>query len=195
MATIGLDKLYYALITDGDDGETYGTPKAMAGAISVNLTKNVAEASLSADNRIYYNNKSFSGGTIDVNVADIEDDALKDIFGATKDSKGGIAFASEDMPKPCALGYRALKANGKYRYQWLLRVQFAPPGENVETKGESITYTTPTVNGTIMTQNKESADGKHYYQYKADEDATGVDATLISGWFTEVKEPTVTAGS
>lgn len=194
MATIGLDELYYALITESETGEeAYGTPKNMSGAISVNLAKTIAEAMLSADNRTYYANKSFSGGTIDIGVADISDEALVEIFGATKDSKGGIAFASEDLPKTCALGYRALKANGKYRYQWLLRVQFAPPGESVQTKGETITYTTPTVSGTIMTQNKKAADGKHYYQYKMDEDSADADATTISGWFTSVKEPSVTS--
>lgn len=194
MATIGLDNMYYALITEDDSGnESFGTPINMAGAISVNVTKNVAEASLSADNRTYYSNKSFSSGTIAINIADISDAALTDIFGATKDSKGGIAYSSEDMPKPCAIGYRALKANGKYRYQWLYRVQFAPPGEDVQTKGDAITYTTPTANGTIMTLNKKAADGKHYYQYKMDEDSENADSTTISKWFTAVVEPSVSS--
>lgn len=194
MATIGLDEMYYAKITSADDAdEVYGTPKKMAGAISVDIAKNIAEAMLSADNRTYYANKSFSNGTITINVADISDDALVDIFGAVKDGKGGIAFSGDKLPEPVALGFRATKANGKYRYTWLLRVVFAPPGENVQTQGDTITYTTPSVTGTFSDQVKTAADGHHYHQYKMDEDAASADATTIKNWFSQVQEPTVTA--
>ena len=194
MATIGLDEMYYAPITSADDAdEVYGTPKKMSGAISVDIAKNIAEAMLSADNRTYYANKSFSNGTITINLADLSDDALSEVFGAIKDSKGGIAFAGDSLPKPVAIGFRAMKANGKYRYTWLLRVTFAPPGENVQTKGESITYTTPSVTGTFSDQVKKAADGHHYHQYKMDEDSESADKTTIQSWFTKVQEPSVTA--
>ncbi len=194
MATIGLDEMYYAKIKSADNAdEEYDTPKKMSGAISVDIAKNIAEAMLSADNRAYYANKSFSNGTITINLADISDEALVDIFGAVKDSKGGIAFAGDKLPEPVAIGFRALKANGKYRYTWLLRVVFAPPGENVQTKGDTITYTTPTATGTFSDQIKAAADGHHYHQYKMDEDGEGADKTTMQGWFTSVKEPAVTA--
>ena len=78
MAAIGLDEMYYAKITSADDAdEVYDTPKKMAGAISVDIAKNIAEAMLSADNRAYYANKSFSNGTITINLADISERALK----------------------------------------------------------------------------------------------------------------------
>lgn len=39
MATIGLDKLYYAKITEGDNGEeTYGTPTQLAKAMTAELS-------------------------------------------------------------------------------------------------------------------------------------------------------------
>lgn len=194
MATIGLDEMYYAKITSKDDAdEVYDTPKKLAGAISVDIAKNIAEAMLSADNRTYYANKSFSNGTITINLADISDEALVDIFGAVKDSKGGIAFSGDKLPEPVALGFRAMKANGKYRYTWLLRVVFAPPGENVQTQGDAITYTTPTVTGTFSDQIKKAADGHHYHQYKMDEDAENADAATIKSWYTQVQEPSVSA--
>lgn len=194
MATIGLDELHYAPIESAEnEDETYGTPKKMAGAISVDLSKNIAEAMQSADNRTYYANKAFSNGTITMNLADIDDEALVSVFGAVKDSKGGIAYSGNVLPKPVALGFRAMKANGKYRYTWLLRVTFAPPGENVQTKGDTITYTTPSVTGTFTDQIKKAADGNHYHQYKMDEDAVDADQTTIKAWFESVKEPAVTA--
>ena len=48
MATIGLDKLYYAKITEDDNGnETYGTPIQLAKAISADLSVELNEATLS----------------------------------------------------------------------------------------------------------------------------------------------------
>ena len=50
MATIGLDRLYYAKITENDAGEeTYGTPSQLAKAISADLSVELAEATLYAD--------------------------------------------------------------------------------------------------------------------------------------------------
>ena len=47
MATIGLDKLYYAKITEGTNGdETYGIPIALAKAIKADLSVELAEATL-----------------------------------------------------------------------------------------------------------------------------------------------------
>ena len=50
MATIGLDRLYYAKITENDAGEeTYGMPSQLAKAISADLSVELAEATLYAD--------------------------------------------------------------------------------------------------------------------------------------------------
>ena len=51
MATIGLDKLYYATITEAPltGEETYGTPVMLAKAISAELSVELAEATLYAD--------------------------------------------------------------------------------------------------------------------------------------------------
>ena len=47
MATIGLDKLFYAKITEDDNGdETYATPMQMAKAMSADLSVELAEATL-----------------------------------------------------------------------------------------------------------------------------------------------------
>jgi hypothetical protein len=47
MATIGLDSLFYAPVTEATGGiETYGTPVKLAKAISVELSVELAEAVL-----------------------------------------------------------------------------------------------------------------------------------------------------
>ena len=50
MATIGLDRLYYAKITEASDGEeTYGVPAPLAKAMKAELSIELAEAVLFAD--------------------------------------------------------------------------------------------------------------------------------------------------
>lgn len=52
MATIGLDRLHYAPITEDENGEeTYGTPVMLAKAISAELSIELAEATLYAGRR------------------------------------------------------------------------------------------------------------------------------------------------
>lgn len=64
MATIGLDKLYYADITEDEDGdETYGTPKVLAKAISADLSIELAEAILYADDGASEVVKEFKSGS------------------------------------------------------------------------------------------------------------------------------------
>ena len=47
MATIGLDKLYYAKITEDAEGlETYSTPQILAKAMTADLSVEMAEATL-----------------------------------------------------------------------------------------------------------------------------------------------------
>ena len=85
-----------------------------------------------------------------------------------------------------------LKSNGKYRYYWLYRVKFGIPATNLATKGDSITFSTPTIEGTIMRRNKEDAFGKHPWKAEVTEGAEGVDQEVIDGWYEEVYEPVAT---
>ncbi len=65
MATIGLDKLFYAEITEDSDGnETYGVPASLAKAISADLSVELAEATLYADDGASEIVKEFKSGTL-----------------------------------------------------------------------------------------------------------------------------------
>ena len=120
MATIGLDKLFYAPITeDENEEETYGTPVQLAKAISVELSVELAEAVLYADDGIAQIIKEFNSGTLTLGVDDIGLSAASELTGAEIDSNGVLVSTSEDDGKPVAVGFRAKKANGKYRYFWL----------------------------------------------------------------------------
>ena len=69
-----------------------------------------------------------------------------------------VISASEDGGNPVAIGFRAKKSNGKYRYFWLYRVKFGIPSTSLATKGDSITFSTPTIEGTDAAQQSDSGD-------------------------------------
>lgn len=193
MATIGLDKLYYATITDDENGEEiYGTPTQLAKAISAELSVELAEATLYADDGAAEIVKEFKNGTISLGVDDIGSTTAATLTGVTVDKNNVVVSNSEDGGDPVAVGFRAKKSNGKYKYYWLYRVKFGIPATNLATKGDSITFSTPTIEGTVLRRNKPDTSGKHPWKAEVTEGDKDVPASVISGWYTEVYEPDYT---
>lgn len=190
MATIGLDSLFYAKITEDTDGnENYDTPKILAKAMTAELTIDPAEASLFADDGASEVVKEFKSGTLTLGIDDIGPVTAGDLIGVKIDSNGVIVSSAEDSATPVAVGFRAKKANGKYRYFWLYRVKFGVSGTSLQTKGDSITFSTPTIEGTVMRRNKLNENGKHPWKAEVTEGETGVTSDVISSWFSSVYEP------
>ena len=193
MATIGLDDLYYAPITEGSNGdETYGTPVKLAKAISADLSLELAEAILYADDAASESVKAFKNGKLTLGIDALGNANAAALLGARVDSKGVLVSATEDTSPYVAIGFRALKANGKYRYFWLYKVQFAVPSDSLQTKGDNITFQTPSIEGTIIRRNKADTAGKHPWKAEITEGETDADQTAITGWFTSVYEPSYT---
>lgn len=192
MATIGLDKLFYAKITEGENGEeTYATPIQLAKAISADLSVELAEATLYADDGTAEVAKEFKSGTLSLGIDDIGNTVASDLTGAVIDKNNVVISAGEDGGAPVAIGFRAKKANGKYRYFWLYRVVFGVPSTNLATKGDSITFSTPTIEGTVLRRNKPDTRGKHPWKAEVTE-GDAASATIVSDWYKSVYEPSYT---
>ena len=170
MATIGLDKLYYAKITEDTSGnETYGDPHPLAKAMTAELSVELAEATLYADDGAAAVVKEFQSGTLTLGVDDIGVTVAQDLTGATIDGNKVLVSTSEDGGTPVAVGFRAKKAN------------------------ESIEFSTPSIEGTVTRRNKVDGQGKHPWKAEVSEDDTGVLPATISGWYEEVYEPDYTS--
>lgn len=183
--TLGLKDLYYALITIADGVETYGTPNKLAEAMSADLSVTTAEGTLYADDAVSESVKEFVKGTIKLGIKDLSPEVLATILGQEKDTNGIVWAGDSDECPYVAIGFRAKKTGGLYRYIWLQKVQFKVPTEKFATKGESITFNTPEIEGTFY---KTLGTGK----WKADYTALPTD-TVAAGWFTTVKTYTVAA--
>ena len=157
--------------------------------MTAELSVELAEATLYADDGAAAVVKEFQSGTLTLGVDDIGVTVAQDLTGATIDGNKVLVSTSEDGGTPVAVGFRAKKANGKYRYFWLYRVKFGIPATNLTTKGESIEFSTPSIEGTVTRRNKVDGQGKHPWKAEVSEDDTGVLPATISGWYEEVYEP------
>ena len=103
MATIGLNDMHYATITEGEGSVTYGTPTRMAKAISAELSVEYAEGTLYADDGVDDSVREFSSGTLKLNVNDLTPDVLAALLGQTKGSDNVVlanaAFGIQVMEK------------------------------------------------------------------------------------------------
>lgn len=194
MATIGLDSLYYAKITEDENGiEIYATPKVLAKAMTAELSVELIEAILYADDGASEVVKEFKSGVLTLGIDDIGSLVAQDLTGCKIDSNNVVVSRSEDGGSPVAIGFRAKKANSKYRYFWLYRVIFSVPATSLATKGDSITFSSPTIEGTVFRRNKLDGENKHPWKAEVTEGDNGVAPSTITGWFTSVYEPSFTA--
>lgn len=182
MATlIGFDKCFYAKITEGEDGnETYSTPVALPGAISISITPNVNNATLYADDGAYEESSALGNIDVELGLADLTPEIQADILGHTI-KNGVLSRKSSDVQPYVAIGGRSLKSNGKYRYFWLVKGKLNIPEQSRQTKGDSIEYNTPTLSGSFLKRNLDNA-----WILEADEDSTTLNPTTITSWFTAV---------
>ena len=190
MATIGMDRLYYSKITEDEYGEeTYGTPNVLAKAMSADLSVEINEATLYADDAASEVVKAFKEGKITLGVDNLADGVAQDLTGAVIDENGVLVSSAEDISVAVAIGFRAKKANSRYRYFWLYRVVFAIPSTSLQTKGDSITFSTPSIEGTVLRRNKPDSEGNHPWKAEVTEGASGVSQTVITNWYNSVYEP------
>jgi phi13 family phage major tail protein len=188
-----MDKLYYSKITENENGEeSYAPPVSLAQSISAGLTVQEAAATLYADDGAAYVIRDFQTGTLTLGVDDIGTTAAADLTGAVVDDNGVLVSVSENEGTPVAIGFRALKPDNRYRYFWIYRVKFGIPSTNLQTKADTITFQTPSIEGTIMRRNRVDGMGKHPWKAEVTDGDAGVSATTIDGWYTQVYEPVYT---
>lgn len=123
-------------------------------AIQADISISVNEAYLYADDGVAESDKSFQSGTITLGIDDLSDEIQVEFLGHTQDEETGEITAKGNDENPyVGIGFYGVKKVGgvrKYRAIWLPKVQFAEPEDTNATKGESVEFNTPSLEGTIM---------------------------------------------
>lgn len=102
----GLKNVHYAILTDGTDStnNSWATPKAVKGAVSLTLDSNSSDGTFYADNISYYKTFANNGYSGTLEMARISDDMLKDVWGMTIDNTSKVLYEATGVtPKAFAL--------------------------------------------------------------------------------------------
>lgn len=186
---IGLSDLYaFPLTADTKDVLTYGAPFRVAPAVSASISPNTSDDSFYADDQALIANQTISSVSLELETADIPDNVVAKLMGLNVDEKGVVIDNIRAQAPNVALAFRSLKSNGKYKYIVLYKGSFGTGEDSYQTKEDSITFQTTTITGTFL---PTIHDGN--WRASVNEDAEGVDATVVTEWFKKVYGSTATA--
>ena len=180
MAYIGLKHPVFAPIATepANSLPTYGTGLVVGMAIAADVSIELSDAKLAADDTIAEIENGFVSGTISMNVDDLSDAALKAWLGEQEATLGGEATLREaatyDSPEGGFGYYRVRKKAGvrSYRAFWYHKTKWGMPGENAATKPDgSIEWQTPTIEGQIMTALDSAASWRDQATFTSEADA------------------------
>lgn len=156
MAQIGLTNLWYGLLTEAEDGTpSYAGAKSFGKAVSAKVDVSTNDATLYADDALAESDNSFQSAKVTLGVADDDMTIFAEILGHKVAESGGEMVRSADDAAPwVGLGRVVTKmVNGKHVYkgEFLYKVRFAEPSQEDSTKGESVDFSTPEIEGTAAT--------------------------------------------
>lgn len=152
MAQIGLTNLWYGLLTEGADGTpSYSGAKSFGKAVSAKVDVSTNDASLYADDVLAESDSSFQSAKVTLGVADDDMTVFAEILGHKVADNGGEMVRNADDAAPwIGLGRVVTKVkDGKRQYkgEFLYKVKFGEPSQEDETKGESVDFSTPEIEG------------------------------------------------
>lgn len=186
-ATVGAKNLYYAIATVAEDGSvTYDTPVKIADFQKINISASTSTDKYYADDRTTDIINSFDGCTVTLSTQGMSTETEAILKGIIVDENGVLTDNIYNEPPYIALGFQSLKANGKYRFVWLLQGKmqiFDEEYETIKNKKEPKALEIPF-------EFVARADGN--WRHKVDEDSATAPADLATQWFTKVYDGSFT---
>lgn len=187
----GLKNVHYALVTEtvGSDGTTtssYGSLKALAGAVSLSLDANDDKSVFRADNEDYFVSYGEGGYEGSLEVARVNENFLKDVLGYTEDNDKILVESSAAFK---TVNYFALvfEFDGDQREtkHCLYKCSASRSSIASQTTGEggTIDPQTETLNLTAVPR----VDADKYIHLQTQESTT---TAVVEAWYTAVPVPT-----
>lgn len=188
-ATVGVESLVYAVMTD-TSAMTYDTVKAMAPLINVKISPKINTESLYADNRKVEVSSALGDIDVEIEQQDLPLEVQADVLGHSLNATTGVmTYNDDDLAPYVAIGFKIRKANGKYKYIWLLQGRFEEFSDEAATKEDKVKFQTPKLKAAFLPR----IDGN--WKYVADQDSGTVPATFLDAVYSptiDLVAPTVT---
>jgi phi13 family phage major tail protein len=167
MARIGLKNFRYSLL---DENEKVKEPKTLGKAIDCKVSLELNSAELYGDDGLCESDYTFNKGTVTITVDDDDDTILAPLLGHAISEDGEIVRKDTDVAPYIAFGRILTKIVGgvyKYKVEYLSKVKFKDTMPDEATKGESIKFTTVSIEGSVMRKTDgEWSKSKTFTTYK-----------------------------
>lgn len=148
MANFGLSSPFMAELNE--QTKSYSKGFRCGKSISTSVTPNMSNASLYADNSLAEYVEEFVDATVNVGTDRLPRQAAPMLFGHAENEEGEEVSNSNDSGSYVGYGFWiASMEDGVKKYQGVIlhKVKFAEGEESFQTKGNSITFQTPTLSG------------------------------------------------
>ena len=144
---------------------SYTNKTTVGDAMNVDIQLKYAEGRLYAESTLAEYMKQATGGTISIGVKYLPDAAQQMLYGAQTKSRSvtvgtastmsvsGIQLTAKDAPQNVGIAFYApdmVDGQNKYTAVFISRALFGAPSMTFNTKGDSITFNTPTTTGEFM---------------------------------------------
>ena len=153
MARIGFKKAKYNKI----NGNTYASLTSNAvpvfeKVIDEKFAPEYNSAELYANDGLAESDYSFKKGTLSLTVADDNDKLCAEIFGNTE-AEGEVTSNIEDVAPEFGYGHiipKMVNGERKYKVEFFPRVKFTKITSDNKSRGESVEFSTTSIEGTVM---------------------------------------------
>ena len=151
MARIGLKYFRYGILDEAN--ETYGGALQLGKAIDCKVSLDLNSAELYADDGLAESDYTVKKGTVSITIDEDDDTTISNLTGHTISNTGEIVRKDSDVAPYVGFGRIITKVvNGVYKYkvEFLNKVKFKDALPDEKTKGESVEFTTTSLEGTVL---------------------------------------------
>ena len=154
MANFGLSHPIMAKLNVATD--VYSDVFKCGKAINTSVTPNYNKGETRADNGLDESIEEFKDATVELGVNTLPKKAIEILFGHKVEEDGTETSNTNDSGSYVGYGFIVAEVNAgvkQYRACFLKKVKFNEGAESYQTKGDSITFTTPTLSGAAYGNN------------------------------------------
>lgn len=154
---IGMKKIIaakYNYDPDGTTHTTYTNPTFLGEAMTGTFTPNYATASLFGDDHKVDDASEFIDMQVDLGVTKLPVKAHELLFGRTVSGEE-VTEKTTDEANYVGFGFISKETGGTYSAVIVPKSKFSAGAENFSTKGESVTYSTPTISGRAIGRDED----------------------------------------
>lgn len=177
MANIGLSQPYYAMYHNTNGVVSYTGLKKLGKAINVDLAVDNKEPQI-----LYANNGPaesvtlFGGGNVTLGIDELALDVAADVLGmdAPTEQEPGVTFLADAQAPFIGQGFIGMKVYEgviKWRLVVLYKTQFMLPDYAIDTKGETVSFQTPSLEAKIFRDDASPSKWQYWNDYSTEADA------------------------